>query len=90
MPTITIPTPLRSYTQGLREVEAQGATLAELFADLDRRYPGLRFRVINEQDEIREHIKCFVNQQTAESLTLSLRPDDRVRIIMAISGGKDG
>jgi molybdopterin converting factor small subunit len=84
---VVIPTPLRSYAQGQREVEAEGATLAELFANLDRRYPGVRFRVINEQDEIREHIKCFVNQMMADNLTTPLKPDDTVRIIMAISGG---
>ncbi len=84
---ITIPTPLRSYTQGQREVQAEGTTLAEMFEDLDRSYPGLRFRVINEQDEIREHIKCFVNQRIAENLTTPLNSHDTVRIIMAISGG---
>ncbi len=84
---VVIPTPLRRYTKEAREVQAEGASLAELFADLDRRYPGFRFRVINEQDEIREHIKCFVNQRVADDLTMPLNPGDTVRIIMAISGG---
>ncbi len=83
---VHIPTPLRSYTNA-SVVEANGATLAELFGDLERRYPGIRFRVINEQDEIREHIKVFVNQELAENLTAPLRPGDDVRIITAISGG---
>ncbi len=84
---VYIPTPLRSYTNKQNRIEAEGTTLAELFRDLDRRYPGLRFRVINEQDEIREHIKIFVNQTVAENLTSPLRPDDTVHIIAAISGG---
>ncbi len=83
---VHIPTPLRSYTNA-SVVEANGATLAELFSDLERRYPGIRFRVINEQDEIREHIKVFVNQELAANLTAPLRPGDDVRIITAISGG---
>ncbi len=83
---VHIPTPLRSYTNA-SVVEANGATLAELFGDLERRYPGIRFRVINEQDEIREHIKVFVNQELAENLTAPLHPGDDVRIITAISGG---
>ncbi len=83
---VHIPTPLRSYTNA-SVVEANGATLAELFGDLERRYPGIRFRVINEQDEIREHIKVFVNQELAENLNAPLRPSDDVRIITAISGG---
>ena len=83
---VYIPTPLRSYTKQ-SVVQAEGATLAELFDDLERQFPGIRFRVINEQDAIREHIKVSVNQSIADDLTASLAPDDDVRIIMAISGG---
>jgi molybdopterin converting factor small subunit len=50
---VLLPTPLVEYTANRREVEAEGATLAELLADLDRRYPGIRFRMIDEQDAIR-------------------------------------
>ena len=57
---VLIASPLRSYT-GADEVEARGATLGELLADLDRRYPGIRFRMIDEQDSIRRHIRFFVN-----------------------------
>ncbi len=83
---VYIPTPLRSYTKQ-SVVDASGATLAEMFADLERHYPGIRFRVINEQDEIREHIKIFIDQTIAENLTALLREGDSVRIVMAISGG---
>jgi sulfur-carrier protein len=70
---IWIASPLHSYTGG-SEVEALGATLGELLADLDRRYPGIRFRMINEQDEIRRHIRFFVNC-------------DEVCVVQALSGG---
>jgi sulfur-carrier protein len=83
---VHIPTPLRSYTNA-SVVPAAGATLAEMFADLEARYPGLRFRVINEQDELREHIKVFVNQTLAADLSAPLNPGDDIRIITAISGG---
>lgn len=83
---VYIPTPLRSYTN-TSIVQANGATLAELFYDLDRQFPGLRFRIVNEQDQLREHIKIFVNQRVAESLSEPIDPHDEVRIIMAISGG---
>ena len=62
---VLLPTPLADYTGHRREVEAEGATLDELFSDLDRRFPGLRFRVIDEQDAIRPHIKVFVNRAQA-------------------------
>ncbi len=83
---IHIPTPLRAYTKK-NIVAARGATLAELFADLERRFPDMRFRVINEQDEIREHIKVFVNQTLAVDLRAPLKDGDSVHIIAAISGG---
>ena len=83
---VLIPGPLRSYTKE-REVEATGATLTELLADLDRRYPGLRFRVIDEQDKMRAHIRFFVNGEQVFGLTRSLRPADTLQIVQALSGG---
>ncbi len=84
---VNVPTPLRSYTGQESEVNAEGATLAELLLDLDRHYPGFRFRIINEQDVIREHIKIFINQDLAADLSAVLRPADEVHIICALSGG---
>jgi sulfur-carrier protein len=84
---VLLPTPLADYTSHRREVEADGATLAELLADLDRRYPGLRFRVIDEQDAIRPHIKIFVNRVQAPTLAFGLEPADEVLVVAALSGG---
>jgi len=84
---VRVPTPLRSYTKQKSQVEATGSMLADLLWDLDRHYPGLRFRIITEQDEIREHIKLFVNQEQVRDLSVALRPADEVHIICALSGG---
>ncbi len=84
---VSIPSPLRSYTGQKNEVEADGATLAEVLSDLDRRYLGLRFRIITEQDTIRPHIKIYINEDQARNLTASLQPGDQVHIICALSGG---
>ncbi len=84
---VYIPTPLRSYTAQRGQVSAGGATVSELLADLDRRYPGIRFRMINEQDRIREHIKIFVNQEQVQTLAAALRASDEIQIICALSGG---
>lgn len=85
--TVHIPTALRSYTKQKSEVAAEGQTLAEVMSALDRRYPGLRFRIITEQDMIRQHIRIFVNEEQARDLSLVLRPDDQIYIICALSGG---
>jgi molybdopterin converting factor small subunit len=84
---VLLPTPLADYTAHRREVEAHGATVAELFADLDRRYPGLRFRVIDEQDAIRPHIKIFVNRVQVPTISQGLEPADEVLVVAALSGG---
>ena len=84
---VLLPSPLASYTANRREVEAEGATLAALLADLDRRYPGIRFRIIDEQDAIRPHIKIFVNREQAASLARPLGPADEVLVVAALSGG---
>ena len=84
---VLLPTPLADYTAHRREVEAEGGTLDELFRDLDRRFPGLRFRVIDEQDAIRPHIKVFVNREQARSIAAALRPGDEVLVVAALSGG---
>ena len=83
---VLIPSPLISYTRK-REVEAQGSTLEELLTDLDRRYPGLRFRVIDEQGALRPHMRLFVNGAQVRELALDLRPSDEVQFIQALSGG---
>ena len=83
---VLIPSPLLSYTRE-REVEASGRTLAEVVADLDRRYPGLRFRMVDEQDRLRPHVRLFVNGEQARDLATALGPGDEVQIVQALSGG---
>ena len=83
---VLIPSPLRSYTKE-REVEAAGSTLAELLADLDRQYPGIRFRMIDEQDRMRAHMRFFVNGAQVFDTAHVLRAGDAVQIVQALSGG---
>ena len=83
---VLIPSALRSYTRVSR-VEAAGATLGEVLADLDRQFPGLRFRMVDEQDRLRPHMRVFVNGQALHDLALPLQPSDDVSIVQALSGG---
>ena len=84
---VLIPGPLRSYTGESGVVAAHGNTLDEILADLDLRYPGLRFRVIDEQGGIRRHIKFFVNGAAASNLQPAMHDADEVMIVCALSGG---
>jgi len=83
---VLIPSALRSYS-GSSETQACGATVGELLHDLDRRYPGIRFRMVDEQDRIRPHIRIFVNGTQASALSLPIAKTDEVFIVQALSGG---
>ena len=84
---VLIPTPLQSYTGERHIVEAAGDTLAALLEDLDRRYPGIRFRMIDEQDGIRRHVRVFVNGEQVGALATKISPGAEVMIVQALSGG---
>jgi molybdopterin converting factor small subunit len=83
---VAIATPLRSYTHAA-EVEAEGATLRDVLVDLDRRFPGIRFRMIDEQDRIRSHMRIFRNGEQALSLDEPTCDTDEIHILQALSGG---
>jgi MoaD family protein len=84
---VRIPTPLRSYTEQQAVVDADGATVAAVLEDLDARYPGLRFRMVDEQNQIRKHMKVFVNEESVRDLSTPLQEGDEVTIMQALSGG---
>ena len=84
---VRIPTPLRSYTDKQSVVDVQGGTVAEVLEKINARHPGFRFRIINEQDRIREHIKIFVNEDQILELEARVQPGDTLHIICALSGG---
>lgn len=84
---VHICTPLFSYTGNRALVDASGATLDELTHDLERQFPGIRFRIIDEQNQVRPHVKLFVNRQQIQSLASKLSPKDEIAIIQAFSGG---
>ena len=85
--TVKVASPLRSYTHGASSVTAAGSTVREVLADLEQRFPGIRFRMIDEQDRIRQHIRLFVNTAEVKTLREPVRDGDTVHLICALSGG---
>jgi MoaD family protein len=84
---VRIPSPLRSYTKSKSQVDITGQSLGEVIDKLDSQYPGIKFRIIDEQDGIRQHIKLFVNTDEVKTLKTELKETDVVHIICALSGG---
>ena len=84
---VAIPSQLIAYTDGATRVEAAGATVGAVMEDLDRRYPGLRFRVIDEQDRVRRHMRIFVGRDEARAISVPVREGGEVLLFGALSGG---
>lgn len=84
---VRIPTPLRSYTTQAAAVDAEGATIDDVLCDLDSRYPGLRFRVVDEQGRLRPHMRVFVNDEATRDLSTRLTSQDELTLMQALSGG---
>lgn len=84
---VKIASPLRSYTNGAAAVAAEGNSVADVLADLERRFTGMRFRMIDEQECIRQHIRIFVNSTDAKNLATPVNDGDTVHLICALSGG---
>lgn len=83
---VLIPSALHSYT-GQARIEASGGTLAEVLATLEERYPGMRFRMIDERGCIRPHVRFFHDGAMVHDLAKPLRADGELNIVLALSGG---
>ena len=84
---VRIPSPLRSYTGGAANVTAEGATVAALIEDLDRRFPGIGFRVVDEQGGLRDHMTVWLDGERCRDLTAPVDGLDEVVLMQALSGG---
>ena len=83
---VLIPSALHSYTRQAW-VQAEGATVGAVLDDLERQYPGIRFRMIDEQDRMRAHMRFFVDGAATFDLARPLGPTDTLQIVQALSGG---
>ena len=83
---VHIPSALLSYTAS-STVQADGATVGELLAALEQQFPGIRFRMIDEQGAIRRHIRIFVNGSQVPDTAHALAASDEIVIVQALSGG---
>ena len=84
---IRVASPLRSYTGNAAEVTGRGRTLREVLENLEADYPGIRFRMIDEQDAIRPHIRLFIGADEALNIDAHIRYGVTVHLICALSGG---
>ena len=90
MANVRIPTPLRKLTQGKEEVSAQGKSVADLIADLEKNYPGLKERLCDDKGQVRRFVNIFVKDEDIrflQNLETPVGEADEVSIVPAIAGG---
>ena len=84
---VRLPSPLDSYTGGRRTVDLRGEDLGAVMDALDARFPGVKFRIVDERGRLRRHINLFVNTELVTDLARRLSPSDEIMIVAALSGG---
>ncbi|MEK7209872.1 MAG: MoaD/ThiS family protein [Candidatus Binatota bacterium] len=90
MVRVRVPTPLRKFTNGADEVDAQGNNVRSLVEDLDQKFPGIKERICDESGKIRRFVNVYVNGDDIrflQNLETSLKEGDNISIVPAIAGG---
>lgn len=89
---VKIPTPLQKLTENKAEVETLGNTVSELIENLEKKYPGIKDRICDEDGKVRRFINIYVNEQDIRFLNgdmTKINDGDEVSIIPAIAGGSN-
>ena len=87
---VRIPTVLRKFTDGAKEVEGSGETLADLFVDLDGRHPGLRGGLVDAEGGLHRFVNVYLNDEDVRflgAIDTSIAEGDVVTILPAVAGG---
>ena len=87
---VRVPTPLRKFTQGADEVNAQGSNVKTIVDDLDKNYPGIKERICDETGNVRRFVNVYVNGDDIrflQNLDTALKEGDNISIVPAIAGG---
>ncbi|MEZ5249508.1 MAG: hypothetical protein R2713_09950 [Ilumatobacteraceae bacterium] len=83
---VRIPTPLRSYTAGAANVMADGSTVRGARRSRPA-HPGIRFRMVDEQDRVRQHMVVFLDEHRCRDLDVPVATVGELVIMQALSGG---
>lgn len=88
--TVRLPGALRDATGGQTKVEASGRTLADVFADIERRHPGFRSRVLDDGGRLRTYVNVYIGEDDARAKGGADAPvpdGTEVMVIPAMAGG---
>jgi molybdopterin synthase sulfur carrier subunit len=88
---VRVPTPLRKFTKGVDEVDAQGTNIRSIVEDLEKNYPGIKERICDESGKVRRFVNVYVNGDDIrflQNLETALKEGDNISIVPAIAGGR--
>lgn len=88
--TVRIPTPLQKLTNNQSEITAEGATIKEMFDNVEKNYPGIKERLYSEEGELRRFINIYINEEDIRFLdsdNTKVKDGDVISVIPAIAGG---
>jgi sulfur-carrier protein len=92
MATVRIPGPLRTLSEGKSSVDVPAGTVAQAIEELERRFPGFRERVLDDQGNLRQFVNVYLNDEDVrfgQGLQTAVSEADEVSIIPAVAGGGD-
>jgi molybdopterin synthase sulfur carrier subunit len=87
---VRIPTVLRPAAGGASTVEAEGANVGEVFADLVRRHPDLREQILTPQGDLHRHLNVFLNDDDIRylgRLDAKVSDEDTLTLMPSVAGG---
>lgn len=92
MSSVRVPTPLRPYTEGNKEIEINGETVGGVLNQLSEQYPGLRQHLYDDQGRLRAYVNVFLNKEdvrTLDGTETAVSDSDELTIVPSIAGGGD-
>lgn len=88
--TVRIPTPLRTFTDGVEEVKVEGKNIGEIISNLEANYKGIKERICDESGQIRRFINFYLNDEDIRflnNLETPVKDGDYISVVPAIAGG---
>jgi molybdopterin converting factor small subunit len=87
---VTLPSALRAYARGQDSVDVSADTLADAIAELAAEFPGLGYRILDDQGRLRRFVNAYVNEEPVSHLEphdVRLREGDTVHLLPSVAGG---
>lgn len=90
MPSVRIPTPLRSLTCGQNTVDIEATTVGDLIYNLNETHPGFSERILDEDGKLRRFVNIYVDGEDIryrDGFATELIPSNEISIVPSVAGG---